>query len=123
MVWFALGIPLLGRRRGAPRSRRLARGVDISPLVVGLTVVAYGTSSPELAVSVRSAVAGQADIALGNVVGSNIFNVLLPRTSSSLRRRMTPCPRSGPVMAWFVMPLTAVTVAVIAWRQSGARHT
>jgi cation:H+ antiporter len=45
-------------------------------LVIGLTVVAYGTSSPEMAVSVESAYSGQADIALGNVVGSNIFNVL-----------------------------------------------
>jgi hypothetical protein len=45
----------------------------ISPLVVGLTVVAFGTSAPEMAVSVRSAWSGQVDIALGNVVGSNIF--------------------------------------------------
>lgn len=59
--------------RGASR---LAVGFGISPLVVGLTVVAFGTSSPELAVSVGSALSGQADIALGNVVGSNIFNVL-----------------------------------------------
>jgi cation:H+ antiporter len=56
---------------------RLAAAVGISPLVVGLTVVAFGTSAPELAVSVMSAFKGQADIALGNVVGSNIFNVLV----------------------------------------------
>ena len=54
----------------------LARAVGISPLVVGLTVVAYGTSAPELAVSVQASLAGQGDIAVGNVVGSNIFNVL-----------------------------------------------
>ena len=54
----------------------LAAAVGISPLVVGLTVVAFGTSAPELAVSVMSAFKGQADIAVGNVVGSNIFNVL-----------------------------------------------
>ena len=54
----------------------LAGALGISPLVVGLTVVAFGTSSPEAAVSVGSALGGQADIALGNVVGSNIFNVL-----------------------------------------------
>ena len=59
--------------RGASR---LASIAGISPLVIGLTVVAYGTSSPEMAVSVESAYSGQADIALGNVVGSNIFNVL-----------------------------------------------
>lgn len=59
--------------RGASR---LAIAAGISPLVVGLTVVAFGTSSPELAVTVSSAYAGQADVALGNAVGSNIFNVL-----------------------------------------------
>jgi cation:H+ antiporter len=59
--------------RGASR---LAVAVGISPLVVGLTVVAYGTSAPELAVSVQSAWVGQVDIAVGNVVGSNLFNVL-----------------------------------------------
>jgi cation:H+ antiporter len=58
-------------------SSRLAVGIGISPLVIGLTVVAFGTSAPELAVSVRAAWAGNPDIALGNVVGSNICNVLL----------------------------------------------
>jgi hypothetical protein len=68
------------RRRRAAGARRVAAGgggVGISPLVVGLTVVAFGTSAPELAVSVQSALTGEADVALGNVVGSNIFNVLL----------------------------------------------
>lgn len=55
----------------------LAAKIGISPLVVGLTVVAFGTSAPEMAVSVQSSLAGQADIAVGNVVGSNIFNILL----------------------------------------------
>ncbi len=65
------GAQLLVRGAG-----KLALGFGISPLVVGLTVVAFGTSSPEMAVSTKSAWAGQVDIALGNVVGSNIFNVL-----------------------------------------------
>lgn len=56
---------------------RLAAVVGISPLVIGLTVVAFGTSAPELAVSVKACLAGETDIAVGNVVGSNIFNVLL----------------------------------------------
>jgi len=55
----------------------LAVALRISPLVVGLTVVAFGTSAPELAVSMQSAFAGKADLAVGNVVGSNIANVLL----------------------------------------------
>jgi len=72
LVILVYGAELLVRGASA-----LARSVGISPLVVGLTVVAFGTSSPELAVSVFSAWQGQAGIALGNVVGSNIFNVLL----------------------------------------------
>jgi len=54
---------------------KLAISFGVSPLVVGLTVVAFGTSSPELAVSVQSAFNGKVDILIGNVVGSNIFNV------------------------------------------------
>ncbi|GAA3955381.1 calcium/sodium antiporter [Allohahella marinimesophila] len=55
---------------------RLAATFGISPLVIGLTVVAFGTSAPEMAVSVQAAFSGNGDIAIGNVVGSNIFNVL-----------------------------------------------
>ncbi|NTV47289.1 MAG: calcium/sodium antiporter [Chlorobiales bacterium] len=60
--------------RGASR---LAGAMGISPLVIGLTVVSFGTSSPEIAVSVQSGFAGEADIAIGNVVGSNIANILV----------------------------------------------
>ncbi|MEX2463164.1 MAG: calcium/sodium antiporter [Balneolaceae bacterium] len=55
---------------------RLALALKISPLVVGLTVVAFGTSSPELAISIESSLSGQEGITFGTVVGSNIFNVL-----------------------------------------------
>ncbi|WP_312395144.1 calcium/sodium antiporter [Stutzerimonas kunmingensis] len=60
--------------RGAAK---LAAQFGISPLVIGLTVVAFGTSAPETAVSVQAALNGSGDIAIGNVVGSNIANVLL----------------------------------------------
>jgi cation:H+ antiporter len=59
--------------RGASR---LALRLGLSPLVVGLTVVAFGTSAPEMAVSVDAVLAGRAGLAVGNAVGSNIFNVL-----------------------------------------------
>jgi cation:H+ antiporter len=55
----------------------LAAAAGISPLVIGLTVVAFGTSAPELGVSVMAAVSGESDLAIGNVVGSNISNILL----------------------------------------------
>jgi cation:H+ antiporter len=77
-AWFALGLAALvaGAECLVRGASRLALSFGISPLVVGLTVVAFGTSAPELAVSVQSARAGQVDIAVGNVVGSNVFNVL-----------------------------------------------
>ncbi len=71
LVALIVGAELLVR--GASR---LATTMGISPLVVGLTVVAMGTSSPEVAVSVGAVLQGRMDIAVGNVVGSNIFNVL-----------------------------------------------
>ena len=58
-------------------SSSLALRAKISPLVVGLTVVAFGTSAPELVVSISSVLNGQGDIAIGNVVGSNIFNICI----------------------------------------------
>ena len=78
LALFALGIVALVAGAGllVRGASRLALALGISPLVVGLTVVAFGTSAPELAVSVGAAMRGSTDIAVGNVVGSNIFNVL-----------------------------------------------
>jgi cation:H+ antiporter len=67
--------------RGASK---LALSMGISPLVVGLTVVAFGTSAPEVAVSVGAVLIGRTDIAIGNVVGSNIFNVLFILGASAM---------------------------------------
>ena len=71
-----LGALILGAELLVRGSTNLASAIRISPLIIGLTIVAFGTSSPELAVSVQSALSGNVDISLGNVVGSNIFNVL-----------------------------------------------
>ena len=71
-----LAILVLGASVMVRGASKLALSFGISPLVVGLTVVAFGTSAPEVAVSVGAVLDGKTDIALGNVVGSNIFNVL-----------------------------------------------
>ncbi|HUG41700.1 MAG TPA: calcium/sodium antiporter [Longimicrobiales bacterium] len=73
-----LGLALLvvGAELLVGGASRLAAAARIPPLVIGLTVVAFGTSAPELAVSLSATFRDQGDIALGNVVGSNIFNVL-----------------------------------------------
>ncbi len=78
LITFLLGLGalVLGAELLVRGASKLAFKLGVSPLVVGLTVVAYGTSAPELAVSMQSVISGQTDIAVGNVVGSNIFNVL-----------------------------------------------
>lgn len=79
LISFVVGLMMLGLggRWLVSGSSGLARRLGIPSIVVGLTVVAFGTSAPELAVSIRAAMGGSPDIALGNVVGSNICNVLL----------------------------------------------
>jgi cation:H+ antiporter len=78
-VLFGSGIALLivGAEALVRGASRLAIATGIPPLVVGLTIVAFGTSAPELAVSLQASLANQPDVALGNVVGSNIANILL----------------------------------------------
>lgn len=79
LILLAVGFVLLvaGAELLVRGASRLAVLLGISPLVVGLTVVAFGTGSPELAVSIQSTWSDRPDIAIGNVVGSNILNVLL----------------------------------------------
>lgn len=68
---------LLGANGLTDGAASVAKRFHIPPIVIGLTIVAFGTSAPELTVSVSSALKGSADIAIGNVVGSNIFNTLM----------------------------------------------
>jgi cation:H+ antiporter len=66
----------LGSRWLVEAASTMARAIGLSELVIGLTVVAAGTSLPEVATSVMAALRGERDIAVGNVIGSNIFNLL-----------------------------------------------
>ena len=68
---------LLGANGLTDGAASVAKRLRIPSIVIGLTIVAFGTSAPELTVSVSSALKGSADIAIGNVVGSNIFNTLM----------------------------------------------
>lgn len=79
VVWLLLGVVLLikGADLFVDGASGLARRLGIPQLVIGLTIVAMGTSTPEAAVSISSALQGNAEIAVGNVVGSNILNVLI----------------------------------------------
>ena len=78
---FGLAIGLVCLTLGAEWLVRGASSIatrfGIAPIVIGLTVVAFGTSAPEFAVSIGGALTGNSDVALGNIVGSNTFNILL----------------------------------------------
>ncbi|HEY4554820.1 MAG TPA: calcium/sodium antiporter [Lysobacter sp.] len=108
----ALGAEVLVR--GATR---LALLTGLSPLVIGLTVVAFGTSAPEMAVSIGAARAGTPDIALGNVVGSNITNVLLILGISAL---IAPLVVSRQLIRLDVPIMIAVSVGTLLLASDGA---
>lgn len=76
-VLVGLGLLIVGAEGLVRGASSLARRLHISPLVIGLTIVSFGTSAPELTVNILSAVNGSSDLAVGNVVGSNIANILL----------------------------------------------
>ncbi len=84
LFFVGLGMLVLGAEWLVRGASRLAAAAGVSSLVIGLTVVAFGTSAPELAVSTKASWLGQADLAVGNVIGSNIFNVLFILGASSL---------------------------------------
>lgn len=78
LLWLAVGLAvlLISSRMVVWGATDIARTFGISDLVIGLTIIAIGTSLPELAASIMSAIKGEHDIAIGNVIGSNIFNIL-----------------------------------------------
>jgi cation:H+ antiporter len=96
----------------------IARAFGISETVIGLTIVAVGTSLPELATSITAALKRQSDVALGNVVGSNIFNILGILGITALVKPVSVAPE----MAGFDLPVMVITtillVAVLFTRSS-----
>lgn len=82
---------LVGAKLLVHSSSKIASLLGMAPLVVGLTVVAFGTNSPELLVSIQSSLLGKGDIAIGNVIGSNIFNILGVLGLSALLRPLKVC--------------------------------
>jgi cation:H+ antiporter len=112
VLYFVGGLALLAAGaewlvRGASA---LAGALGLSPLVVGLTVVAFGTSAPELSVSLGAAFAGESDLALGNVIGSNIANILL---ILGLSATVAPLLVSRQVIRREVPMMVGISLAVV----------
>jgi cation:H+ antiporter len=118
LVLFVIGLGalILGAEMLVKGASKLAATVGISPLVIGLTVVAFGTSSPEMVVSVTTAMRGQPDLAVGNVVGSNIFNVLFILGISAL---ITPLVVSKQLIRLDVPIMIGVSLLTLAFALDG----
>ena len=100
----------------------LARVLGVSPAMIGLTVVAFGTSAPELMVSVQASIDGAPDIAVGNVVGSNIANILLILGAGALIAPLICAPgmvrRDGAAMIFALVLLCGLGLSgtIVAWQ-------
>jgi cation:H+ antiporter len=117
LLLLAVGLVLLivGADRLVDGSARLSRGLGLSPVVVGVVIIGFGTSMPELLVTLLAAVEGVFDLGVGNIIGSNIANVLLVIGIAAV---------VGPVVAGATtlrreMPLSLLAVAVFAWAIQG----
>jgi len=118
LLWFVLGLTILvlGAEALVRGAARLAASVGVSTLVIGLTVVAFGTSTPEMAVSVNASVSGTPDIAIGNVIGSNIANILLILGISAV---IIPLLVSEQVIRQEVPVMIAATVLLLVLAMDG----
>ena len=125
-----LGLILAGANFLTDGSAAVAQRFRVPEFIIGLTIVAVGTSTPELVVSVLSAIAGKSDVAIGNVVGSNIFNVFvilgvcalirpLPLTRQNIRRDLPVGVAASLVLCAMLVIALAVQVlpAFIAKQQ------
>ncbi len=120
MVWIVLiaGLILLiaGAELLVKGAARLAMNFGIPALVVGLTVVAFGTSAPELAVSIKAAFSGQVELAIANVVGSNIFNILFILGIAAF---IAPLVVSQQLVRQDVPVMVAISVVVVVMSLNG----
>ena len=111
-----LGLLLAGAWLLVRSASRLAMAFGISPLIVGATVVAFGTSAPEFVVGLVAGIEGKGDLAVGSVFGSNITNVALVLGIAAVIRPMDVHPR---LLRWEMPVLLAATVAVAALGLTG----
>jgi cation:H+ antiporter len=89
----------------------LAESIGIPPGVIGTTIVAFGTSVPELAATIRAAMHKQADMAVGNIVGSNVFNLLSVLGVTALVKPLS----MAPTMDWHLWAMLVVAVLLMFW--------
>lgn len=118
LVVFGLGAVLLGADMLVKSAVDLAAALGVSDAVIGLTVVAIGTSLPELTTAVVASIKRQGDIAFGNVIGSNIFNVLGILGATALVR---PIDVPADVAGFDIWVMLGATAALLAFAVTGWR--
>jgi cation:H+ antiporter len=111
LLLLGLAVLIMGAEALVRGASALALQLGVSRLVVGLTVVSFGTSSPELAVSVTSAAAGQGGVAMGNIIGSNIFNIAVILGISAL---ICPLAIHGQLLRWD-LPVMFVSAGLLTF--------
>jgi cation:H+ antiporter len=124
LIAAGIGLLMFGARLTVDGATAIARDVGVDELVIGLTLVAFGTSLPELATSVIAALRHENDIAVGNVVGSNITNLLLILGLTALARpipiRAELLQLEFPVMLGFAIVLLPFTFKQVLRRAAAA---
>ncbi len=130
VLWFVLGLSVLigSSETLVWGASSVATAFGVSPLIIGLTVVAVGTSLPELAASVVSALKGHQDMALGNIIGSNIFNILtvmaIPGIIHTTSMELEVFSRDFAAMAAITALLAAAIIVdfqIRKWRSSAGK--
>ncbi len=113
LVWFLLGLGTLlgGAELLVDGAIEIARIIGFSDVVIGITLVALGTSLPELAVSLVSAMKGEYGLAIGNIVGSNIFNLL---AVIGVAATIAPAPLPPSVLSLHIFVMVAFTLVLFA---------
>ncbi|GAA5317693.1 MAG: calcium/sodium antiporter [Candidatus Pelagadaptatus aseana] len=129
IFWFVIGLGALiaSSEMLVWGARTVAEAFGVSPLIIGLTVIAIGTSLPELAASIMSALKGHHDMAIGNIIGSNIFNILavmaVPGLVSPLTMDASVFSRDFIAMAAVTLLLCLAIIADYAFGNRGDKGT
>jgi len=116
LFWFIIGLLLLvaGAELLVRGASKLAAAYGISPLVIGLTIVAFGTSTPEIAVCVKASFANQSDLVTGNCIGSSVFNILFILGACAVIAPLVVAQQ----LVWFDVPI--MIGAHVLWLALGA---
>jgi len=113
MIWLVIGLGalLVGAEWLVNGSIGVAQSLGVSEIVIGITIVAFGTSLPELAVSLMSALKGEYGLAIGNIVGSNIFNLL---AVIGVAATISPAAVAPSVLSLHIFVMVAFTLVLFA---------